>query len=44
MDVIQTEGGKYSSPTKSGILGLIEKVYEYRFPGFYKLHVGLSLG
>ncbi|KAL1826601.1 hypothetical protein ACET3Z_005013 [Daucus carota] len=25
VDVIQTEGGKYSSPTKSGILGLIEK-------------------
>ncbi|KAK1382068.1 hypothetical protein POM88_019803 [Heracleum sosnowskyi] len=25
VDVIQTEGGKYSSPTKSGVLGLIEK-------------------
>lgn len=25
-DIIQTEGGKYSSPSKAGILGLIEKV------------------
>ncbi|CAN6359127.1 unnamed protein product [Urochloa humidicola] len=24
-DIIQTEGGKYSSPTKPGVLGLIEK-------------------
>ncbi|KAJ3670776.1 hypothetical protein LUZ60_008202 [Juncus effusus] len=24
-DIIQTEGGKYSNPTKSGVLGLIEK-------------------
>lgn len=26
VDVIQTEGGKCSNPTKSGIMGLIEKV------------------
>lgn len=26
VDVIQTEGGKCSNPSKSGILGLIEKV------------------
>ncbi|KAG6468621.1 hypothetical protein ZIOFF_073310 [Zingiber officinale] len=25
-DIIQTEGGKYSSPSKPGVLGLIEKV------------------
>jgi hypothetical protein len=25
-DIIQTEGGKCSSPTKPGVLGLIEKV------------------
>lgn len=25
-DIIQTEGGKCSNPSKSGILGLIEKV------------------
>ncbi|KAL1328326.1 hypothetical protein HN51_038200 [Arachis hypogaea] len=25
VDIIQTEGGKYSNPTKSGVLGLIEK-------------------
>lgn len=25
-DVIQTEGGKCSSPSKAGVLGLIEKV------------------
>lgn len=26
-DIIQTEGGKCSSPTKPGVLGLIEKVW-----------------
>ena len=26
VDIIQTEGGKCSNPSKSGILGLIEKV------------------
>jgi len=26
VDVIQTEGGKCSNPTKSGVMGLIEKV------------------
>lgn len=25
-DIIQTEGGKCSSPSKAGVLGLIEKV------------------
>lgn len=28
-DIIQTEGGKYSSPTKPGVLGLIEKVEKH---------------
>jgi hypothetical protein len=27
-DIIQTEGGKCSSPTKPGVLGLIEKVWQ----------------
>lgn len=27
-DIIQTEGGKCSTPTKPGVLGLIEKVWE----------------
>ena len=27
VDVIQTEGGKSSNPSKPGVLGLIEKVY-----------------
>lgn len=27
VDIIQTEGGKCSNPLKSGVLGLIEKVY-----------------
>jgi accessory colonization factor AcfC len=26
VDIIQTEGGKCSNPSKSGVLGLIEKV------------------
>lgn len=26
VDIIQTEGGKCSSPSKSGVLGLVEKV------------------
>lgn len=29
VDIIQTEGGKCSAPSKAGILGLIEKVYIY---------------
>jgi hypothetical protein len=28
-DIIQTEGGKFSSPTKPGVLGLIEKVEKH---------------
>ena len=31
VDIIQTEGGKCSNPSKSGVLGLIEKVTQKNF-------------
>ncbi|XLU73695.1 hypothetical protein S245_032748 [Arachis hypogaea] len=32
VDIIQTEGGKCSNPTKYGVLGLIEKLIEIQLP------------
>lgn len=35
VDIIQTEGGKCSSPSKAGVLGLIEKVNERNITHIY---------
>lgn len=37
VDIIQTEGGKCSNPSKSGVLGLIEKVMQNNLALFMEL-------
>ncbi|MBA0695094.1 hypothetical protein Goari_005328, partial [Gossypium aridum] len=44
VDVIQTEGGKCSTPSKSGVLGLIEKDYilVFTYESMYDVDIGCN--